>query len=304
MEDEFGAGFVHVDTHVSSTDPFHTTESTARANRYGVSGIPHVMIDGSIAEIGADLCPLQANSYRDDINTRISQTGGTSPVEITGGMAINGNLVTVTANYKLVDAGSFTAHQATLYVYEDDITWCCGYGNVDHWDDATRMVRSTPVSLTTVGQTVTVQETWDMTTAVGVAANPANLHAVALYELVGGTKAVIQSTDFVTVEASLARVWLVELVSFRVEGGGGGVGEGVRYKPHPSAGGEGVTTIPRRGSFGSPKPRARFSQDPRSRSVPSTTSTRTRQATIPRVKVLYLWNLLSPSTIPFQISFM
>lgn len=205
METEFGAGFVHVDTHVSSTDPFHTTESTTRANRYGVSGIPHVMIDGSIAEVGADLCPLQANTYRDDINTRISQTGGTSPVEITGGMSINGNLVTVTANYTLVDAGSFTAHQATLYVYEDDITWCCGYGNVDHWDDATRMVRSTPVSLTTVGQTVTVQQVWDMNTAVGVPANPANLHAVALYELVGGTKAVIQSTDFVTVEATLAQ---------------------------------------------------------------------------------------------------
>ncbi len=204
MEDEFGAQFVHVDTHVSTTDPFKTTESQTRANRYGVSGIPHVMIDGSIAEVGADLCPNQAITYRNDINLRMSQTGGTSPVEISGGMSINANLVTVTAHFKLVDPGSFTAHQATLYVYEDDITWCCGYGNVDTWNDATRMVRSTPVSLTTVGQVVTVEQVWDMNTAVGVPANPANLHAVALYELIGGTKAVIQSTDFVTVALSLA----------------------------------------------------------------------------------------------------
>ncbi|MCC7143900.1 MAG: T9SS type A sorting domain-containing protein [Candidatus Eisenbacteria bacterium] len=203
MEDEFGPQFVHVDTHVSTSDPFKTTETQNRATRYGVSGIPHVVLDGLIDEIGADVCPNQANTYRNHLNNRLAVNGGISKVSITGGMEIVGNLVTVTANFKLEDPASYTAHQGTLFLYEDDITWCCGFGSEDHWDFATRMVRSTPVSLTTVGQVVTVQQTWDLTTAVGVPCNPANLYPVAIFETVAGTQEVIQATDFVTVQTSL-----------------------------------------------------------------------------------------------------
>ena len=151
-----------------------------------------------ILEEGADVCPNQTITYRADVNSRIAATGAVSPVGITGSFVINGNNATVTANYELLDPGSFTNHQATLYIWEDDVTWCCGYGGVSNWDDLTRMVRSTPVSLTTVGQVVQVVQTWNITQWDGVAPNPANLHAAAIFEETAGSLTVIQATDFVS----------------------------------------------------------------------------------------------------------
>ena len=157
-----------------------------------------MVIDGSINEVGADVCANQTITYRNDINGRVAEAGGVSPVDISGSFTVVGNIATVTATYELLDPGTFTTHQGVIYVWEDDVTWCCGYGGVNHWDDLTRVIRTSPVTLTTVGQTVTLVETWDITTAEGVACNPANLHAAAIFEETGGNKNVIQATDFVS----------------------------------------------------------------------------------------------------------
>lgn len=200
MEEEFTIQFHHAECHVSTSDPFRTTESQNRSARYGVSGIPHVVVDGKINEIGADVCPNQAGTYRNDINQRLSETGGVSPIKITGNMSVNGNLVTVSATFEQVDPGTFNAHQATLFLYEDDLTWCCGFGGVDHWNTVVRMVRTSPVSLTGVGQQVTVNQVWDLTTAIGVPCNPANLHPAAVFEEVAGQKSVLQASDLQPVD--------------------------------------------------------------------------------------------------------
>jgi hypothetical protein len=185
-----------VETHVSGTDPFNTPESAARASRYGVGGIPHVMVDGRHAFIGADLCPIQKESYRAAIESQIENWTYLSPVDITGGLVINGNQATVTARFHLVDDGiQFTNHQAVLFIIENDVTWCCGYGGVNHWDEVVRMVRPTTLSLTTQGQEVEIQQTLTIG-GQGVPINPANLHAIAVYEQIGGLKETIQATDF------------------------------------------------------------------------------------------------------------
>lgn len=196
LDTSYGPQFLHVETHVSGSDPFNTAETTARASRYGVSGIPHVMIDGKYPFIGADLCPIMIDAYQEPIESQISDWTYLSPVDITGGMQIVGNQATLTARFTLVDPGfSFTNHQAVLYIYENDVTWCCGYGGVSHWDEVVRMVRTTPVSLTTQGQEVQVVQTLTIG-GQSVPINPAKLHAVAVYEQIGGTKETIQATDF------------------------------------------------------------------------------------------------------------
>lgn len=177
-----------------------TAETTARAARYGVGGIPHVVVDGQINEIGADVCATQAGTYRNDINGRLSATGGQSPIKITGDLSVVGTTATITAHFEQVDPGTFTAHQGTLFIYEDNISWCCGYGGVSEWNGAVRMVRSTPVSLTGVGQIVDVVQVLDTTVFTTPPCNPANLHAAAVFELVGGLKTVIQSSDLIPLD--------------------------------------------------------------------------------------------------------
>lgn len=181
---------------MSGTDPFNTPESAARAARYGVGGIPHVMIDGRYPFIGADLCPIQKETYRVAIEDQIEGWTYLSPVDITGGLSVVGNQATVTARFRLVDSGiQFTNHQAVLFIIENDVTWCCGYGGVSHWDEVVRMVRPTTLSLTTQGQEVEIQQTLTIG-GQGVPINPANLHAIAVYEQIGGIKETIQATDF------------------------------------------------------------------------------------------------------------
>lgn len=156
------------------------------------------MIDGTIPYIGADFCPVMVGEYSNGVDQRLNATNSTSPVKITGDFNINGNQATLTAHFELMDPGTFTSHQATLFIYEDDITWCCGYGGEDHWDDVARMARSTTKSLTTVGQVETVVQTLNIT-----GMNAANLHPAVIYEQIGGAKVVIQASNLIPVDYAL-----------------------------------------------------------------------------------------------------
>jgi len=191
LESTYGARFLHLENHIGYPDPFRTSETRERAERYDVWGVPHVRIDGVLRHLGADACSTTAEVYGESVEARLASSGGTSPVKITGGLAINGNQAVVTAYFELLDPGLFRAHQATLFLYEDDITWCCGHGDEDHWDGVVRMVRSTPASLTTVGQVVMVEEVVDL-----AGMNPANLHPAAVFEQIDGAMEIIQASDF------------------------------------------------------------------------------------------------------------
>lgn len=202
IEDTNGRQMIHVETHVGLGDPFTTAEATARKERYGVVGIPHVRIDGKTAVIGAQPCLQLALDYQERIDEQIEAWEGTSPVEITGHLSIQGSTATVTAVVELVDPGYvFDSHQVTLFLYEDDVFWCCGYEGADRWDEVVRMVRSRPASLTQQGAQQMVVETVDVT-----GFDFDHLRAVAIYEEIGGSLEVIQADDFTLFESSFPGV--------------------------------------------------------------------------------------------------
>ncbi len=188
MENEFGDRVIHFESHQSGTDPFTTTETTARANWYGVTGYPTVEIDGSREFIGADVCPTTTVLYRNALNARFNETNNLSPVEITGSFQSTATDIIYSATFRKVDAVTLTNLRATLLFYEDDITWCCGYGNVSHWDRVVRDMYDQNITLTNVGDQVVVSTT--------VPRNPNwnvdNLTGIAYLQQTTGTTPIIQ----------------------------------------------------------------------------------------------------------------
>ena len=106
---------------------------------------------------------------------------------------MEGAKVTIAATFELLDPASFTDCQATLFLYEDDVTWCCGYDFERHWERVVRMVRSTPLDLTVPNAPVVVEEVYEISEALSVPVDVDNLRGVAVFERRGGDKAVIQA---------------------------------------------------------------------------------------------------------------
>jgi hypothetical protein len=188
VEREFGDRVIHWENHQSSSDPFSTTETDARGDWYGVPGYPTVKIDGSREVIGAVTCEDAASNYRGALNERFQETNNTSPVEITGRFEITDSEIVYSATFRKVDPVLLADLRATLLFYEDDITWCCGNGGVDHWDGVTRDIYDQNITLTNVGDEVTLSTT--------VPRNPNwnvdNLHGVAYLQQTSGSRQIIQ----------------------------------------------------------------------------------------------------------------
>jgi hypothetical protein len=169
--------------------------TTAREQWYGIGGYPTVKIDGLITEEGGSAtpppagCVAMANTYRTDINNRIASTGGVSPIEITGTFSATGSSdIWVGAKFKLVDPVTLTNLRATLVVYEDNVIWCCGYGGEDTWQHNTRAIYDENITLTSVGDEVTVSASLPMNAAW----NRDEMHAVAYVQKTTGTKEIYQ----------------------------------------------------------------------------------------------------------------
>jgi hypothetical protein len=174
METEFGSQLIHWENHCSGSDPFTTSETSARESWYGVAGYPTVYLDGVNKFEGANVCESQAVSYRDAINARIAATDGSSPIVINSSMTINGGTASLSATFKLVDPVQLTNLRGTLLLYEDSIYWCCGYGGVSNWDRVTRKIYDQNITLNVVGDQATISVdvpigTWNPTKLVGLA---------------------------------------------------------------------------------------------------------------------------------------
>jgi hypothetical protein len=189
VQNEFGFDeYVHFENHVSGTDPFSTPETEARGDWYGVSGIPHMRIDGKFSVIGAGSCASAATNYRQRINQRLGEVANNSPVSIVGSYLPSTNDISVQATFEKLDNVSLVNQRATLVVYENNIFWCCGYGGVDEWQVVTRGIYDQNVTLTNVGDEVTVSTTfvhngdW----------NVDELYAVAYLQQTSGDKQIIQ----------------------------------------------------------------------------------------------------------------
>lgn len=187
MQTEFGDELIHFENHVGD-DIFETPETQARGSWYGVSGIPHVRIDGKYSQVGAGSCASAASSYRTKINQRRNETGNLSPVAIEGYYIPGTGEITMGATFTLVDPVALTNLRATLLLYEDNITWCCGYGGEDHWEHVTRIIHDQNITLTNVGDAVTVTTTENLNPAW----NQAEFHVVAYLQQTSADKPIIQ----------------------------------------------------------------------------------------------------------------
>jgi hypothetical protein len=152
-----------------------------------VTGYPTVWIDGVQEFVGASPCESQTVAYRNGINARIAATEGMSPVVINSSMTINAGTASVSATFRLTDPIQLTNLRGTLLLYEDNLTWCCGYGGVSHWDRVTRKIYDQNVTLTNVGDQATIS----MNIPIGSWV-PANLVGIAYLQSTA-TKEVIQA---------------------------------------------------------------------------------------------------------------
>ncbi|MBD3336870.1 MAG: hypothetical protein GF355_15265 [Candidatus Eisenbacteria bacterium] len=179
LEAEFPETFVWVYCHVGD-DIYEIPETQARAQWYGVSGIPHVRIDGKFPVIGAGSCNTAYNNYRSKYMQRMSETGSMSPVEITNDYyVLSTGVGYVQATFELLDPVTLVQPVATFFLYED---------NTGTYDRTVRMIAEEPVSLVNVGDQVTVVKEF----AMG-AWNPDNLYGVVILQEHDATKAVIQA---------------------------------------------------------------------------------------------------------------
>lgn len=182
-QDEFGyERMVHFNMHVGD-DEFEIPETASRATWYGVSGIPHVRIDGKYSEVGASNCTEAAGRYRTRINTRLNETANNSPVSIDGSFIPQEGTLPVQATFTKLDNVSLVNLRATILVYENNI-----YSGGQWWNLVVRDIYDQNITLTNVGDAVTLNQNLPLSPAWKVE----DLHVVAYLQQTSGDKQMIQ----------------------------------------------------------------------------------------------------------------
>ncbi len=115
-----------------------------RTSFYNVSGVPHVRIDGKYAAIGAGSCSAAASTYRNYINTRLTETGGVAPVAIEGVHSVGASDITMTVTFTLDDPVTLLSPRAYLLILESNIPYGSDTYNhivrAEHHEDITALV--------------------------------------------------------------------------------------------------------------------------------------------------------------------
>ncbi len=163
-----------------------------RTSFYGVSGVPHVRIDGLYSSVGASSCVSAAASYRNLINQRLNTTGGLAPVRVEGFYSLGTTTLTMSVTCTLEDAVTLLSPRVYLVILEDDVLH---QGTV--YDHIVRAEYHQDVSLPTQGSAVAVTHEFPL----GVW-NTDNLECVAFIQKMTGDKEMYNSarielpTDF------------------------------------------------------------------------------------------------------------
>lgn len=155
-----------------------------------MNGIPDVRIDGKYREAGGgNGCGDEIERYSGDYELRMEETGGTSPVRIEGTFQVQAHTAQLSATFTLEDPQPQGALHGTLFLYQDEIQWCCGYGNVAQWSQILRYVDSEPVILNNQGD----QHVMTRQVPLSVGWSPNDLHAVAVIERATAPLTIIQA---------------------------------------------------------------------------------------------------------------
>jgi len=149
---EFGNQLVALAPHIGGQ--FLHSFSSQRASFYGVTGTPTIHVDGSRRQFGTTgTCSGDAANFRTLINQRLAETGGQSPVSITGVYSFDATTVSVSATFELLDPVTLVSPTAYLVIYEDGISYG---GNAYH--HVVRNGHSQAVTLAQVGDMATVTQ--------------------------------------------------------------------------------------------------------------------------------------------------
>lgn len=182
LEDEFPDTFIWIACHTH--DAYDNPGVDMRVCYYGVGAIPHVRIDGKFKITGASSCYSAYLQYRAKYLERMSETGGTSPVQISDAFLIaEGDRGYAQATFRLLDPVTLSNPTATFFVYET---------NVGSYDRIVRVTRDERISLLDQGDQVTVVKEFDLGNW-----DLAELHGLAILQERDGNKTVIQ-TGFLT----------------------------------------------------------------------------------------------------------
>jgi len=197
--------------HVSSSDPWTIPETTARDSWYGGgSSIPDVWCDGKYEVLGASNCNSAYSSYLSRYNTRMSETGGISPVSVEGTFQVSETGGSFSVTYTLLDPATLGSIRATMFVYEEGLQ----YGGVTY-NEVTRVIKDVSVTgLVNPGDHVTL----DVPFNVGSSWVLDNLHAVAILQKTTTPKEIIQAARLELI--SDFKVIMPECVTSVPEGSG------------------------------------------------------------------------------------
>jgi hypothetical protein len=160
-------------------------EVEQRRTWYGFTGWPYVRVDGNSYHQGIYDCEGAAASLSMRIDARLSETGGMSPVEITGVFRAGGSGLEYDCTFRLLDPVALTDLKATLAVIEDGVL----DGDTGDLDPrVTRRILYQDVTLSVPGDVAVFAGTWPCEPGW----NPANLRAVVFLQQWSGDKAIIQ----------------------------------------------------------------------------------------------------------------
>jgi hypothetical protein len=110
------------DEHWAGYDPLTIPEATDRAIWYGLGEYPYVRVDGSRVHIGIADCESTYQSLRALVEARLAETGGMSPVEITGRFLPAPSELRIDATFRLLDPAQLPDLRAIVVVIEDSVS--------------------------------------------------------------------------------------------------------------------------------------------------------------------------------------
>ncbi len=171
---------VAIQPHINDVAPWSSAFSNELASVYGFTATPSIAIDGNWQVEGTyGSCPADANAYRNQINARLANTGGQSPVSINGIYSVDGGMITLTATFELLDAVTLVSPKAYLVVTESNL-----HNGSYTYNHVVRTGASELVTLTNPGDLVTITKTFP----VG-AWNMSNVQCVAFLQRSTGVNA-------------------------------------------------------------------------------------------------------------------
>ena len=156
---EFPDQLIVCDHHVS--DAIECPFSWDRVGLYGVQYIPHVFFDGVYNFLGAPSCVAAADTYRGIIQTRLAETNGMSPVEITGGYSLEGEIMHISATFELVDPVTLNSPRAFFVITEDGVVASGTYDHVTRWGTYQNITLAQQGDVVVVTADATIPTAWN-----------------------------------------------------------------------------------------------------------------------------------------------